>query len=461
MSLIKGKQIEADSVTATQIDTTNGTLSTVNGGDVAAEGSGTGLARRDHQHAVATGAATAGIDVGDAAAEGTSSNLAREDHQHALPVPAAPANVDKSAAAAGAATTVARADHKHDVSTGNVNDVAQANAEGTGSALARADHVHSHGNQPLGDGLDHAGATVTFNGFMSAADKLKLDSLAGGAGLDVKEIVQLAGTAADGNFALTGEQTIDGVLTSASRVLLKHQTSGIQNGIYITAAGAWSRAGDLAAGDSASGAIIAVDQGTLNLDSIWFCVTDKPGDVVDTDVLTFALQAQGAPRMHGAGLVLNGNTLDIGANGDGSITVNADDIQVGVINSTQHGNLPIGDGLDHAIATPTIAGFLSAADKTKLNAIASGAEVNTTHRQESVTTETITNSDTVMTDVLNNIPIISAASLELFLNGVYQKQGAGFDYTVNPTTGAITWLASSGTAVNQQTNDDLWATYES
>lgn len=46
------------------------------------------------------------------------------------------------------------------------------------------------------------------------------------------------------DIALTGEQTIDTVLTSASRVLVKSQTNAIENGIYVSAAGAWSRSAD-------------------------------------------------------------------------------------------------------------------------------------------------------------------------------------------------------------------------
>jgi hypothetical protein len=60
--------------------------------------------------------------------------------------------------------------------------------------------------------------------------------------------------------------------------------------------------------------------------------------------------------------------------------------------------------------------------------------------------------------VLDNIPIVTL-SLNLFLNGVRQKQGATFDYTVNDSTGAITWLASSGTAVDMETTDTLDASY--
>lgn len=45
-------------------------------------------------------------------------------------------------------------------------------------------------------------------------------------------------------ITLAGEQTIDGVVTLASRILVKDQSDPAQNGIYLTATGAWSRATD-------------------------------------------------------------------------------------------------------------------------------------------------------------------------------------------------------------------------
>ena len=70
----------------------------------------------------------------------------------------------------------------------------------------------------------------------------------------------------------------------------------------------------------------------------------------------------------GAGLVGTGDitasrTFDVVANADGSIVVNADDIQVGVLaTDAQHGNR--GGGSLHALAVPSgAAGFLSGADK--------------------------------------------------------------------------------------------------
>lgn len=48
---------------------------------------------------------------------------------------------------------------------------------------------------------------------------------------------------ATSNLTLSGEQTIDGVLSSTSVVLLTGQTSGAENGFWVTAAGAWARPG--------------------------------------------------------------------------------------------------------------------------------------------------------------------------------------------------------------------------
>ena len=81
-----------------------------------------------------------------------------------------------------------------------------------------------------------------------------------------------------------------------------------------------------------------------------------------------------------------------------------------------------------------------------------------TPQQEVVATETITNADTALADTLDNAPT-GNASLKLYLNGILQKQGVGFDYSISTQT--ITWLASTGTAVDMDTSDVLIAVYES
>lgn len=75
-----------------------------------------------------------------------------------------------------------------------------------------------------------------------------------------KDPVAVATTA---NITLSGEQTIDGVLTSASRVLVKDQAAAAQNGIYVSAAGAWTRAADMNTSAEFDFATVYVDGGTV------------------------------------------------------------------------------------------------------------------------------------------------------------------------------------------------------
>lgn len=60
--------------------------------------------------------------------------------------------------------------------------------------------------------------------------------------------------------------------------------------------------------------------------------------------------------------------LNVGANPDGSIVVGADTVGVGVLaTDAQHGSR--GGGTQHTVASGASAGFMSAADKTKLDAL--------------------------------------------------------------------------------------------
>jgi hypothetical protein len=75
-----------------------------------------------------------------------------------------------------------------------------------------------------------------------------------------------ATTAATGNITLSGTPTIDGVtLTAGQRVLVTNQTNPAENGIYVVAAGPWSRASDAdAANEMIAGAYVFVRGGTTN-----------------------------------------------------------------------------------------------------------------------------------------------------------------------------------------------------
>lgn len=65
------------------------------------------------------------------------------------------------------------------------------------------------------------------------------------------------------NITLSGEQTIDGVVTSGSRVLVWNQTNAVDNGIWDSSTGSWSRAIDCNTNqDLAKGTQVYVSGGT-------------------------------------------------------------------------------------------------------------------------------------------------------------------------------------------------------
>lgn len=78
------------------------------------------------------------------------------------------------------------------------------------------------------------------------------------------------------DIILSGPQTVDGVLlATGDRVLVKDQVGGEENGIYLVAAGPWTRTIDA---DSSikirPGTLVAVAEGTLHGDSVWMLATD-------------------------------------------------------------------------------------------------------------------------------------------------------------------------------------------
>jgi hypothetical protein len=68
--------------------------------------------------------------------------------------------------------------------------------------------------------------------------------------------------ATTGNITLSGEQAVDGVTTSTSRVLVWKQTAPAENGIYVTGT-PWTRSIDSDTGEEILGSLMKVLQGTL------------------------------------------------------------------------------------------------------------------------------------------------------------------------------------------------------
>jgi len=120
---------------------------------------------------------------------------------------------------------------------------------------------------------------------------------------DFKDSVVVATTA---NITLSGEQTIDDTLTATSRVLVKSQTVASQNGIYLSAAGAWARSDDANVDpDITPGMLVYVESGTLNGDQIWICM-NTGAITIGTTALVF--QAIAVPQSIFVGKGVNGTT---------------------------------------------------------------------------------------------------------------------------------------------------------
>jgi len=87
----------------------------------------------------------------------------------------------------------------------------------------------------------------------------------------------------------------DGVASVLSQeYLVKNEATAANNGIYVLSAigdgsNPWTltRRADLAGGSSANGAVVSIDQGTVNGEKTFRCSSDAGSDVVNTDAITW------------------------------------------------------------------------------------------------------------------------------------------------------------------------------
>lgn len=131
-------------------------------------------------------------------------------------------------------------------------------------------------------------------------------------GLKPKATVIVATTA---NIVLTGEQTIDGVLTSSSDILVKDQIAPEENGIYTTAAGAWSRRADANTASEITRAYVPVASGTVNAGK--FFVESVVVTTLGTDPVTFVYFNSVTTLVEGNGIDITGTTISVDQDGQG------------------------------------------------------------------------------------------------------------------------------------------------
>lgn len=181
-----------------------------------------------------------------------------------------------------------------------------------GDSVRYEQAILATGVNPWSANQDLGGHKITGSADPSSAQdvatKAYVDAVA--VGLSPKKAVIVASTGS--NLVLAGEQTVDGVLTSTSRILVKDQTLPSQNGIYVTAIGAWTRATDfdsVSPIDEINGAWVPVELGTVNAGRVYI----QYGTVVTlgTDPITFEFYNPIASLIGGDMVTVSGSTISV------------------------------------------------------------------------------------------------------------------------------------------------------
>lgn len=210
-----------------------------------------------------------------------------------------------------------------------------------------------------------------------AATKAYVDAVK--TGLDFKDSVRAASTAnvvvtynATGGTSTRGQitaapNTLDGVtLVNGNRILLKDQSTGAQNGIWVVttagtgANGVWDRAIDFDQdAEVTAGAYVWVEEGTVNVDSGWVMTNNNPVVIGGSSgtALTWVLFSSAGSLIAGDGLTKTGNAINAVGTAN-RIVVSADAIDIGTDVVTLAGTQTL---TNKSIAATQLTGTIQAA----------------------------------------------------------------------------------------------------
>jgi hypothetical protein len=222
-----------------------------------------------------------------------------------------------------------------------------ATADATASKLVKRD---SNGNAKVATPTD--AAHIATKGYVDAARQ----------GLDVKQSVRVATTGAINlSSDLQAGDVIDGVtLVAGDRVLVKNQSTALENGIYVAvSSGAASRSSDANGtadtGELKPGTFTFVEEGTTNSDK-GFVVSTNGTITIDTTAIAWTQFSGAGSFTAGDGLSQDGNTINVNVTSNRTaITADAIDISanyVGQSSITTLGTITTGvwNGTDVAVA---------------------------------------------------------------------------------------------------------------
>jgi hypothetical protein len=214
--------------------------------------------------------------------------------------------------------------------------------------------------------------------------------------------------------AVVNAAVVDGVtLATGDRILLKNQTAGAENGVYIVAAsGAASRATDADAAVEVLQLAVAVEEGTVGADTFWVNTTNAP-ITLGTTALTFAQFGAGATYTNGTGISLTGNVFSIENSG---------------VLLPAHG----GTG----VASPTSHAVLVGAGASAMTALAVGATGTVLRGQTAA--DPVWGAVVLTTDVTGVLPVANGGTAGATVAAAKTALGFMSRYTVDVGDGAAT-----------------------
>ena len=124
--------------------------------------------------------------------------------------------------------------------------------------------------------------------------------------------------------SLSGQQTVDGVLTPlGSVVLCTQQPSSVNNGLWVVSSGAWGRATDFATGSYFTrGTLVLIGSGASNANTFW--QESAASGTVDTNANNWTkVMTAGPPSVYlaGNGLTLTGQSFSVNPATSGGLAV--------------------------------------------------------------------------------------------------------------------------------------------
>jgi len=227
------------------------------------------------------------------------------------------------------------------------NTITDATSDATASKLVKRD---ASGNAKVATPTD--AAHIATKGYVDAARQ----------GLDVKQSVRVATTdPINLSSDLNAGDTIDGVtLVAGDRVLVKNQSTALENGIYVaTTSGAASRSSDANGtadtGELKPGTFTFVEEGSVNSDK-GFVVSTNGTITIDSTSIAWTQFSGAGSFTAGDGISQSGNTINVNVTANRTaITADAIDIAstyVGQSSITTLGTITTGvwNGTDVAVA---------------------------------------------------------------------------------------------------------------